>query len=127
MILPNPISAPLHFPIAFLIRHDLIIKVMLTYNIIAFERNLENVKVNKELEALNLGIVSFIIFFNALISSDHLLKSAWIGFFQKGKLPTSSMELVYSTVIKSALRTRAFIEMSYIRKTNELPSLVKDL
>jgi hypothetical protein len=56
---------------------------MLAYYIIAFERNLKNVKVNMELEALNLRIVSLIIFSNALISSDHLLKSAWIGSFQK--------------------------------------------
>jgi hypothetical protein len=122
MILPNPLPAPLHFPIAFLIHLDLIIKVVLAYYIITFERNLKNVKVNMELEALNLRIVSLIIFSNALISSDHLLKSAWIGSFQKGKLPTLSMELLYSTIIKNALRTRAIIEMSYIRKTNELSS-----
>jgi predicted DNA-binding transcriptional regulator len=116
MILPNPLSAPLHFPIAFSIPLDLIIKVVLAYYIIAFEKNLKNVKVNIELEALNLRIVSLVIFSNALVSSDHLLKSAWIGSFETGKLPTSSMELVYSTVIKSISRTRAIIEMSFIRK-----------
>jgi hypothetical protein len=74
MILPDHLSTPLHFLIAFAIPLNLIIKVVLAYYFIAFETNLENVKVNMELEALNLTIVSLIIFSNALISSNHLLK-----------------------------------------------------
>ena len=63
MILPNPLSTPLHFSIAFSIPLNLILKVMLASYFIAFKRNLENVKVNMELEALNLtiGRLSFLL------------------------------------------------------------------
>jgi hypothetical protein len=81
---------------------------------------------NIELEALNLRIVSLIIFFNVLISSDCLLKVHGLVFFKRGSSQHRVWSLFIQLLSKAHQEPEPLLRCRIYVKTNELPSLVKD-